>query len=564
MSKTQRIISAIVIALLVFSCSSTKQEQETPVITPKPSKNHHLLTVYKDSLQLLQKQLKEMTLKIDSLKTSKQNPTVNFSPTKTDHSEEINALKNKITNLKALLVSQEKDSIEHFNQKTFLSNKIKQQNKALESTTKKVDSLVKLLSQKPKSPEVIHDTLTQVFRDTIVVTKNSDLLQAKIDSLIALLQSEDRVITKSTVLKPEPTSKNNLSEAFSIYLAAKKSEQSDPTLSLRLLNHALQLSDDTIISSYYDKLRAEKTFYTNILLSLPSITQISFGDERLITIFTNDLANYYDFSNPDSPSLLKDFDMVSSAFISPNKGQMILGRSNGSVSIYSINREDIIKHLAPSTARIPAVSIIGNALYFYTYSTSYKTLVVLNKKFEEVANMVGMKQPVTEISVDPKTGYLATSSGDLNPRIWSPSGKLLLKLEDQSDSTLSTALSPSSKQFVSTHANGLAKLWTIEGVLLCKFNKHGSAITACDFGSEQLIATGDRSGDILIWNNYGDVLYTLKGHQREITTLKFTDPTTLYSSSLDGSVKRWKLNQSKNEIELPPLTDAEKKRFKIN
>lgn len=442
----------------------------------------------------------------------------------------------------------------------------------------KVDSLTRVLSflntqrfDTTRNPEIsmLEIELAKTKNELI---KSSKRLNAKIDSLKyqsdSLSLSLTNLIASNSNQETAPAEKNNtssenLSEAFRIYLEAKSVERNDPTLAAKLMRYASSLSKDSIITNYYQSLPKQNIFYENVIENVAPIIQMSIGSDRLINIFSSGVAHYYVFEDGNVINEISSFDGISSAEIS-ERNSMILGRKNGTIAIFNINREAITKNLTLSDGPISSVGYIGNALFFLAVGTSEKTVLVLDKRYKEVSTLVGMKFPVSTISVNQSTGYMATACGDMNPRIWSPKGKLLLKLEDQSDSVRSVAISPSSKYLLTTNADGKTKIWTSEGMLKVKGPTHQAAVSASLFLTDQLYATGDQSGIIFIWDNNGDVIHRLSGHRKEITSLIFKNGNTLYSSSLDGSIKKWELKLPQDTGLLPPLSDVEQKRFKIN
>lgn len=61
-----------------------------------------------------------------------------------------------------------------------------------------------------------------------------------------------------------------------------------------------------------------------------------------------------------------------------------------------------------------------------------------------------------------------------------------------------------------------------------------------------MYATGTGEGTIRLWDSSSSFCVgTLSDHQASITGLKFSNPTTLFSSSLDGTVNAYDINKQK-------------------
>ncbi|MEQ8473933.1 MAG: hypothetical protein RIC35_22245 [Marinoscillum sp.] len=404
--------------------------------------------------------------------------------------------------------------------------------------------------------------------ETFKLDKESEvqLLTRQIDSLNRALtfQKSLQITNKSiTEKKSNKANSERLSEAFRIYLEAKAIEPKDPTLAMKLMNYAYQLSKDSIIEDYYVNLPRHHIFYENVLNEVAPIRQASIGSNRIIVISNKGAASYYSFENKDSVYQITTFNGVSTANIS-EKYILILGGKNGSVRLYNTAQEKTIRTLNVSKTTISSVINIGNPMYSVAVGTGEKEVKVFDKKFKEVASFVGMKRPVTSIDANPSTGYIVTGCGDLNPRVYNPDGKLLLKVKDQPDSVVTVAISPSSKYFLSANKDGKTKIWTTAGELKVIGPNHDSPVISSVFITDQLVATGDSSGQILVWNGKGEIVHQLNGHLDAITSLIYRGGKNLYSSSLDGTLKKWTLQLPQTEEDLPPLSEAEKKRFNIN
>lgn len=65
--------------------------------------------------------------------------------------------------------------------------------------------------------------------------------------------------------------------------------------------------------------------------------------------------------------------------------------------------------------------------------------------------------------------------------------------------------------------------------------------------NHNVIAVGTQSGKVRVWDKItGFCLSTFaEEHQGEVTAVKFSNPTTLFSSSLDGTVQSYDLNKYK-------------------
>lgn len=529
----------------------------------KLSENIQLMNAYRDSLSQINKTLSKLSSENRSLQKQISTPAKTIEIVKIDTSQHA-ALRSRIQGLKSQIVNLEEK------QKTQIAQINSYQTSSHKPTQERTTEV------SPFNATLFQDSISKLnallSQQTISNRDRSAQLQKERDSLATLLlensnKPQDRIVLKTDTIKIETSSQHqadkNLAEAFRIFLLAKSVEKSDPTLAYRLNRHALSLSKDTILENYQTGLVKKHIFYQQPLSFRKPISSISFGADKLVAVLNQEKAMYYDLTDMSAPQLISEINDVSCAAISGKKAQMILGRKNGKISIYSLSKNDIFKNEDMSIGQISSVGIIGNPNYYWVIAGADKSIRVLDKSYRETARMVGMKGAASSLSINPSTGYIASACGDLNPRIWSGAGKLLLKAEDQMDSTLSVAISPGKNNLLSTHANGSVKLWSPNGQPIAKLSGHQTAVTSCAFGTEQLLATGDRAGNVMIWNESGTRYHVLKGHQAEITSLVFINANQLFSSSKDGTVRLWDLSKSYALDQLPALTKEEKLTYQI-
>lgn len=89
------------------------------------------------------------------------------------------------------------------------------------------------------------------------------------------------------------------------------------------------------------------------------------------------------------------------------------------------------------------------------------------------------------------------------------------------------------------------------------FKGHQAKISCLKFDNLQKLASGDKQGNIIIWDIVKhQKMYTLTGHKGQITDLKFSkNNKLLLTASYDGTVKLWDVTQQKclKTFENPPM-----------
>jgi WD40 repeat protein len=152
-----------------------------------------------------------------------------------------------------------------------------------------------------------------------------------------------------------------------------------------------------------------------------------------------------------------------------------------------------------------------------------------------------------------RSGQLLLSSGGVGAKsgrvvVWDVvSGKQLMDLGDDYDTTLAADIRPDQSQIALGGPSRLVKIWSTKtGELQHKIKKHTDWVTAVAFSPNgQMLATADRNGGISVWDpDSAQELFNLAGHKAAVTALSWRgDSKLLASSSEDGTVKLWELDQ---------------------
>ncbi len=117
-----------------------------------------------------------------------------------------------------------------------------------------------------------------------------------------------------------------------------------------------------------------------------------------------------------------------------------------------------------------------------------------------------------------------------------------LRLDTARDRTRAVAFHPAGRAFVTGDAQGVVRLWSIDGSLQREFRGHTAEVLALACSRDgRLLASGGADQTIRLWDlATGRALQTLRGHTSAITALTFSaDARRLASLSLDRSVGMW-------------------------
>lgn len=173
---------------------------------------------------------------------------------------------------------------------------------------------------------------------------------------------------------------------------------------------------------------------------------------------------------------------------------------------------------------------------------------------EHIRTFKGAKGAIHGIAFSPDSRLIASVGYDHMARVWDVStGRLLRTLSGHTDKIFSVAFHPEGAFLATASADQTVRLWdTSSGKMIAIFDGHADMATGLAFvnGGRQL-ASGSFDRTLRIWDVppvhsraemliKGTTLRVLQGHDGGITRLIARDDQ-LFSSSNDGTVRRWNL-----------------------
>ncbi|KAL9996346.1 putative protein kinase PEK-PEK family transcription factor WD40-like family [Helianthus debilis subsp. tardiflorus] len=122
-------------------------------------------------------------------------------------------------------------------------------------------------------------------------------------------------------------------------------------------------------------------------------------------------------------------------------------------------------------------------------------------------------------------------------------------------------------QCASSNFEGVVQVWDVtQGQVAAEMIEHQRRAWSVDFSADpKLLASGSDDGSVKLWNinqgasidhrvyyhdlrNLSMPLYTLVGHKRTVSYVKFIDSKTIVSSSTDNTLKLWDLSDTASQV----------------
>jgi len=243
-----------------------------------------------------------------------------------------------------------------------------------------------------------------------------------------------------------------------------------------------------------------------------------------------------------------DSNFVRRLIFHPNGNLIISGGEDKHVTIWSL--PDGIKQAELNThERVTALAIHPKSNLLASTGKDNTILLWNIDSYQVVQTLKGHESQIMNLAFSHNGLYLASASGDRIIRLWDMENyKTIHVLKDSSIFPLAIDFHPIKDQIVTGSENGDILFWSLQtGQLLRTFHAHDSLVFDLMFLTERsnynlVSASDDRT--LRIWDtDTGVVLRILHGHQSRIVSLK-TKGSYIYSSSEDGTIRRWKTTHS--------------------
>ncbi len=180
-----------------------------------------------------------------------------------------------------------------------------------------------------------------------------------------------------------------------------------------------------------------------------------------------------------------------------------------------------------------------------------KQVLLYHSETLELSGVLGFPEGRPAVLKFSRDGALLLAAGGVGAKsgravAWDVvSGERLMEVGDEFDTVLAADMSPDRSRIALGGPAKLVKLYGTDGTILKSIKKHTDWVTAITFTADgKLFASGDRQGNLYVWEADGNELFALTGHKGAITAL-CSAGSALVSSSEDGTIKIWNLKEGK-------------------
>jgi len=232
-------------------------------------------------------------------------------------------------------------------------------------------------------------------------------------------------------------------------------------------------------------------------------------------------------------------DYVRSVAFSPDGTSLVSGSDDKTIKLWDVQTGGVVKTFHGHTDWVHSVSISANCTTIASGSKD-NTICLWDIQTEECHHVIVQQNQVYHVRFSPTDPqYLVSVSGD---KVWH--WNINAQRINPAHTGFCIAFSLDGTQFVSCHEGDIVVQNSSSGGIVAKFHVADCTIDHCCFSPDgKLIATA--AGQTAhLWDTTSShpcPIKTFAGHIHNISSLAFSSPSSLISSSEDNSIKFWEI-----------------------
>ena len=253
-------------------------------------------------------------------------------------------------------------------------------------------------------------------------------------------------------------------------------------------------------------------------------------------------------------------DYVRSITFSPDGTLLVSGSDDETIKLWDVQTGGVAKTFCGHTGYVLSVSISADCTMIISGSAD-KTICLWDIQTEECYHVIDQQNQVNHVRLSPIDPQHLTSVSGNKVWHWNISGHQIKPTQNGSH----IAFSLDETQTVSCQGEDIVVKNTNSGATVAKFHIDNSRISDCCFSPDGRLIAVAAGHTVYVWDTTSSDPHPTKtfvGHTNNITSLAFSSPSSLISSSMDKSVKFWQIDTLETvpvvtDLKSIPLTSAQ-------
>ena len=242
---------------------------------------------------------------------------------------------------------------------------------------------------------------------------------------------------------------------------------------------------------------------------------------------------------------------VTSLAFSPDGTSLVSGSYDKTIKLWDVQTGGVVKTFQGHTNRVWSISISADHMIIASGSDD-KTIHLWDIQTEECCCIIEQQRQVYRVRFSPTDPQHLMYVSDDKVWQWDINGHQIYPTYDGYD----IAFSPDGTQFVLCQGENIVVHHTDSGAVVAKFHMANSRARNCCFSPDGKLIAVAVDSTAYVWDTTSSAphpIETFVGHTMKITSLAFSSPSSLLSSSEDESVKFWQIGTLPTD---PVVTDT--------
>ncbi len=230
---------------------------------------------------------------------------------------------------------------------------------------------------------------------------------------------------------------------------------------------------------------------------------------------------------------------------SANTHRVIVGRQDGSLALWDIQRKVILRQWQAHESAVTGVewSSEGREVVSASEDYSLKVWDMESSAIEPHTVLRGHSKGVRSVSWSPDSQKIVSASGDRTLIIWNIQSNKVLHPHEHESFVRHISWSPDGNYVVSASDDKTLKIWNVKTGLVERILKgHIAEVNGATWSPDgQRICSASKDKTIKVWDaKKGQLLWSRKGHKDVVSSVAWSpDGNQIISASFDRILKIW-------------------------